>query len=212
MKATQAVLFDVSLPLSAELPVYPGDPTFLLEPLSVADERDPDAFALSKFSMGTHTGTHVDAPRHFFPEAASIEQMPLELLYGPARLIDLRRAPARLDASVFQALALPPELRLVVKTGRDDAHLTGEAARYLRWELGVRLFGIDSSSVDPSPQPWLGYGFPAHRQLLGGDEPCWIIEGMALSGLCDGPYRLICCPLPLRGADAAPARVLMQRG
>ena len=80
-------LLDVSVPLAAGMPAYPGNPEFELQPVKrIADGGSSN---VSRLVMGTHTGTHVDAPRHFFDDGTGVDGLPLDLLLGRARVVDL---------------------------------------------------------------------------------------------------------------------------
>jgi arylformamidase len=189
---------DVTAPLGPGTRVYPGDPAVALTPLSVADGRD--GFALSRVTLGTHAGTHVDPPAHLLPGGVTVDRLPLDLLIGPARLVDVDQG----RPVTAEDLAVVPRRtrRLLLRTG--EMPLTDEAARLLV-ARGVRLVGVDGLSVAPVENP-----APIHRILLAAGLV--IVEGLALDGVPPGAYHLICLPLRLAGGDGAPARaVLMER-
>ena len=199
-------IIDISVPIRPGMVTYPGDPTVTLE--RVESLAAGDEVNLSRLDLGVHSGTHVDAPLHFIDGAAAIEELPPDVLVGPARVLDLTDA-ERLDASAFDGAELAE--RIVLKTrnselwacgtfAEDALELDGSAARLLV-EAGVRLVGIDYLSVGDHE---------AHRVLLGaGVVP---VEGLDLRGVEPGDYELICAPLKLVGSDGAPARVLLRRG
>jgi arylformamidase len=205
-------IIDVSLPLSDALPTYPGNPPFELA--AVKRIADGGSSNLSRISMGTHSGTHVDAPRHFFDAGAPVDRLPLDALIGPARVVavDAERA--------IQPAHLPPETlagasRILFKTRNSSlwgsreftsvfVFLSEGAARVLV-DAGVRLVGIDYLSVEEFKKP----GAPAHRTLLAAGTV--IIEGLDLSAAEPGDYELLCLPLRVAGADGAPARVVLRR-
>jgi arylformamidase len=204
-------IIDVTVPLSPDLARYPGDPPFDLS--FTARMSDGAPFNASRLSLGTHYGTHVDAPFHFTPDGPTIDQVPLGILIGKARVAELTVV-ERIERPDLESLDLRDDLRLLLKTrmsgqirGRafheNHVHLTPDAARYLV-QAGIKLLGIDYLSVDPYP---LG-AFPAHQELLMAGVV--IVEGLDLSDVEPGEYELLCLPLPLTGGDAAPARVLLR--
>jgi arylformamidase len=204
-------LYDVSVPLTAGLPAYPGNPEFELQPVKrIADGASSN---VSRLVIGTHSGTHVDAPRHFFDQGAGVEAMPLDVLVGRARVLEFDRA----DGITMQDLEsgrLDGDERILLKTAnssrwnepefyQDYAYLAESGARYLV-DRGVRLVGIDYLSIEQFKKP----GAPAHRALL--SAGVIIIEGLNLSGVGPGVYEMYCLPLPVTGADGAPARVVLK--
>ena len=205
-------LLDISVPLASGMPVYPGNPEFEVQPVKrIADGASSN---VSRLIMGTHSGTHVDAPRHFFDDGAGADALALETLIGRARVIDVRREGGVTDADLAAA-GLHDDVRVLIKTTNsafwsdsqfhpEYTHLTESAARYLV-SHGVRLVGVDYLSVEEFKKA----GAPAHRTLLSGGIA--IIEGLNLSGVEPGLYELYCLPLRVAGGDGAPARVVLKR-
>jgi arylformamidase len=198
-------IIDISRELYDGMPSYPGDPPFSCKPLSVLDENDPESCATTSLSLTSHSGTHLDAPAHFIPGGETIDRVPLEILCGPALVVDLSDRAASISKEALAACGLDKVERLIIKTAGDDAHLTLDGARYLRQNTSVRLIGIDRLSIEALPSP----GHPVHKTLLGGNEPIYIIEGLDLKTAQAGDYQLVCLPLKIRGMDGAPARVLL---
>jgi arylformamidase len=205
-KGRMGDIIDISVALRPGMVTYPGDPTVTFE--LVSSLANGDIVNLTRVDLGAHTGTHVDAPVHFIEGAAATETLPLDVLVGPARVVDLTAA-ERLDSAAFDGVELAERILLKTRNSElwargtfaeDALQLGGGAARVLV-EAGVRLAGIDYLSIgDPE----------AHRVLLGaGVVP---VEGLDLSGVEPGEYELICAPLKLVGSDGAPARVLLRRG
>lgn len=203
-------IHDVTVPLAAGMAGYPGDPPFVLEPLTRLGEAP---FASSRLSASTHAGTHVDAPAHFVPGAATVDQLPLEILLGKARVVELS-ARERAERADLEALDLRDDLRLLLKTrlssqparaGQADDHvyLSEDAALYLA-QAGIKLVGFDSLSVDRFGST----DFPAHRALLGAGVI--LVEGLDLSEVEPGEYEMACLPLRIAGGDGAPARVVLR--
>jgi arylformamidase len=218
-------IIDITLPLHAGTLVYEGDPPFEATQTSRVVKDNPGSLALSILSMGSHSGTHIDAPRHFVEPGGDVEGLDLHALCGPARVVDLRGRGRRIDESTLRSLDLEGVTRLLMKTDnsellgasafrRDYTHLTREGAVYLRRELELRLIGIDYLSVDPWPDPWPGFDFPAHHALLDPEpsrSPVVIVESLDLRRVAPGDYELWCLPLKLRGLDGAPVRAVLCR-
>lgn len=203
---------DVSVPLAAGIPAYPGNPDFELQPIKRIAEGGSSN--VSRLVMGTHTGTHVDAPKHFFDDAAAVDRLALDLLIGRARVVDLPRR-GGITAGDLAAAGLREDLRVLLRTPNsalwngaafkaDYTYLTEDGARYLV-DQGVKVVGIDYLSVEQFKKP----GAPAHRALL--SEGVVIIEGLNLSDAEAGMYEMYCLPLRIAGADGAPARVVLKR-
>lgn len=187
-------LIDVTRPVRDGMPVYPGDP-----PVSVRLVRSRAAGEpadVTRIDLGAHTGTHVDAPVHYLDGGTGVDALPLDVLVGPAVLVDARRAGRVLDAAWVDARVPRGPRRLLMRVAGEDC-LTPAAARALV-DLGVRLVGVDRMSVG---------GADTHRTLL--HAGVVILEGLALDGVAAGDYRLLCLPLLLQGADGAPARVVL---
>ena len=209
--ASATRLYDVSVPLAAGLPAYPGNPEFELH--AVKRIAEGASSNVSRIAIGTHTGTHVDAPRHFFDEGTGVEAMPLDMLIGRARVLEFDGA----DGVTMQDLessGLDGEVRILLKTRnssrwterqfyQDYSYLAESGARYLVDRV-VRLVGIDYLSIEQFTKA----GAPAHRALLSAN--IIIIEGLNLSGVGPGIYEMYCLPLPVTGADGAPARVVLK--
>lgn len=205
-------LLDVSVPLTGGMPAYPGNPDFELQPIKRIAQGGSSN--VSRLVLGTHTGTHVDAPKHFIDDGASVDSLPLELLIGRARVVEITRR-GGIGAEDLAAAGLREDLRVLLKTPNsalwnsnafheDYSHVTESGARYLV-EQGVKVVGIDYLSIEQFRKP----GAPAHRMLL--SNGVIIIEGLNLSDAEPGMYEMYCLPLPVTGGDGAPARVVLKR-
>jgi arylformamidase len=205
-------LIDVTVPLDSNVPTYPGNTPFSLEPIKRLSRGDSSN--VSTVHLSAHAGTHVDAPRHFFDDGPGAESLPLEMLCGPARVIELttRKAVTADDLAGFD---LTGDVRLLLKTynsrlwgsadfQKDFIGVTEGAAR-LVVECGVKVLGIDYLSVEQFKAP----GAPAHHVLLGAGTI--VIEGLNLRDVEPGAYEMLCLPLRIVNADGAPARVLLRR-
>jgi len=206
------VIIDISRPVGADTPVWPGDPPVTLEPVARLEAGDPAA--VSRLTLGTHTGTHVDPPAHFLPGGATVDQLDLDVLVGPALVVDLTATVGPVDPEALAALATGHS-RLLLRTGAADGVVTGGAARRLV-EAGVRLVGVDTLSIEPATRSPGVPGWPpeehyeVHRLLLSAGVV--IVEGLDLSAAPAGEYQLVCLPLRVAGGDGAPARAVLIPG
>ncbi len=206
------IIHDISIPLSPTTPVYPGDAGAEVVPSRRLARGD--AFNLSVLHLGSHAGTHIDPPFHFFDDGATVDALPLEVFVGEAWLADLEGVTA-IGPEHLEALGLPPHVeRLLLKTQnsrlwsagggfqRDFAYLTPEGARWVV-ERGARLLGFDYLSLEKfGPPPAV-----SHQVLLGAGVA--ILEGVDLSRVGPGRYTLICLPLYIRGGDGSPCRAIL---
>jgi arylformamidase len=206
-------LVDVSVILEGGLATYPGNPPFELQPVKrIAAGGSSN---VSQLVMGTHTGTHVDAPRHFFDDRPGVDALPLDLLVGRARVIDLPTRGGITETELAEA-GLREDLRVLLRTPnsalwnagdgfhQDYTYLSEGGARFLV-DQGVKVVGIDYLSVEQFKKA----GAPAHHALLGNGVV--VIEGLNLSEAEAGLYEMYCLPLRIAGADGAPARVVLRR-
>jgi arylformamidase len=206
-------IIDISVRISSQMPIWPGNPGVEISPARrIADGASSN---VSHLQLGTHTGTHVDAPRHFLDGRAGVDELPLEVLIGPCEVLEFKDSSGITADDLRRAAGSAPPSRLLLKTrnstlwdgrafSRDFAHLTADAAEWLV-SAGVRLVGIDYLSIER----FKAEGAPVHRTLLGADVI--IIEGLNLANVSAGPYDMICLPLKLAGGDGAPARVVLVR-
>ena len=206
-------IYDVSLPISPAMPVWPGDPAVVLEKVSSMDAGAHDN--VSRLACGVHTGTHVDAPHHFLNDRRTVETLALDILVGPAQVIQIPREVKVVNAEVLEKAVVPAGTeRLLLKTNNSQLWERGEntfftgfvgiSADGADWlvRYGIKLVGIDYLSVAPYRQ-----SIPTHRALL--TAGIIIVEGLDLSAVNPGNYSLYCLPLKLVGSDGAPARVIL---
>lgn len=204
-------IYDVSLPIVNGGLVYPGNPDIHIE-LQQAIAQGAGA-NVSSLAFGSHTGTHVDAPKHFFDDGAGVDTLPLNVLMGPAVLIVMADDVMAVGEEQLRLHELKGHTRVLIKTRnssyirerdfhRDYTYLAPDGAAYLV-SLGVRLVGVDYLSVE---QFHSGH-HRTHRTLL--EQSVIIIEGLDLSAPPGGPYDLRCLPLRLAGLDGAPARAVL---
>jgi arylformamidase len=201
------------MPLSPTLPGYPGDPEVTITP--IAQLQWGDVANVSRLVLGSHTGTHLDAPRHFFTDGLAIDDLDLHLLMGPARVCAFPHVTTHLTAADLRPLALggiprlllqTPNAALWERTGFQANYIAlTESAAHLLVEMGVRLVGIDYLSVDAFER----HDFPVHRILLGAGV--LILEGLDLRTVPPGDYELLALPLLLQHGDGAPVRAILRR-
>ncbi|MBP6002122.1 MAG: cyclase family protein [Pyrinomonadaceae bacterium] len=207
-------IYDITVPISAETPVYAGDPG--VEISSFKSIADGSTANVSQISIGVHTATHVDAPNHFIDGAKRIHEIDPEKLVGPCRVVEVPE----------DVVAIGPEhvgdlggmTRILFKSRNsafwntpedgfrtDFTYITVETARLLV-DSGVVLVGIDYLSIEKSGSP----GHPVHVTLL--ENEVVILEGIDLREVSAGDYELICMPLKYDGAtgDGSPARTFLR--
>ncbi len=207
-------IYDVSLPITKDLPIWPGDPTIIIDRFSKI-EAGADA-NVTQISMCVHVGTHVDAPFHYLGEdALTVDLLPLNMLTGRAYVLQLADEVDSINADILYHAQIPPRTRrLLFKTRnsalwsnpelkfrRDFVAISADGAQFLV-EHGIRLVGVDYLSVAPFSAP-----IPTHRILL--QAGIAVVEGLDLSKVSPGRYSMYCLPLKIAGADGAPARVIL---
>jgi arylformamidase len=203
-------IYDISVPLNSDLPVYPGDPPFTIEPALRIGQGDGSN--VSRLSMSSHCGTHIDAPRHMDDHGLPVDRLPLHMLTGRALVAEVGGI-KKIGRKELERLPVKGEERLLLKTENsllwsrpgfveEYAALTEEGADYLAG-IGVRLVGIDYLSIEA----FEGNG-AVHRKLL--EHGVIILEGLNLDGVPKGIYELVCLPLKLAGGDGAPARAILR--
>jgi arylformamidase len=202
---------DISMPLFRGMPSFPGDPPFDVTPLSSIARGDP--YDLSGLSFGSHAGTHVDPVGHFVPGGATADQLDLEDLNGPCRVVDVDASATFVGAD--DVARIPTETaRVLFRTANSARWASGltffsdyvglaPAAADALVARKVRLVGIDALSIENDPTG----SFPVHHSLL--RRGTLILEGLLLAAAPAGEYRLECLPLRLRDGDGGPARATL---
>jgi arylformamidase len=205
-------LFDITRAIHQGMTVYEGDPHVAIRRVSSVAAGAP--VNVSELYLGTHTGTHIDPPLHMCDDTPGADELPLDVLIGPARVYELN-VREHIDLDSLRTLDLAGCPRILFKTVAPlENHaggalpptgvgLTADAAQALV-EAGIRLVGLDSLSADAPAS----IGLPAHRTLLRAGVV--ILEGLDLSAVAAGAYELLCLPLRIRGGDGAPARVVLR--
>ena len=209
-------IYDITVPLTNDMPTYPGDPGIQITDFYGLAQGDP--CNLTHLNLGAHTGTHVDAPAHFIEGAGPVESMSLDVLIGAAQVIHLPDDRMSVDKELVESHLESGTTRVLFKTRnsnfwndqslgfkQDFTYLELTAAEFLVAH-GVKLVGIDYLSIEQFGQK----DHPTHMALLA--EGVVIIEGLNLSAVPAGRYELICLPLRIRSGlgDGAPARVVLR--
>src|SRR5262249_54957609 len=205
-------IYDISVPISPSIPTYPGDPGLRLEERMHISQGD--LVNLLHISMGVHTATHMDAPHHILNNGVTMDQVPLDMCIGPARVLAFPDTVRRIDRQALSRMDLQGVTRVLLKTTNSarwgSPHfdeqfvaLTADGAQHLV-DHGIGFVGIDYLSVDAFGSQDL----PAHHVLL--NRRVVILEGVNLSGVEPGDYELICLPLSIKGSDGAPARAVLR--
>lgn len=207
-------VYDISVPLRAGMPTYEGEPGPELTYRSLLSRGD--SATVSVLSLGSHTGTHIDAPAHFLEGGTTVEQAPLDSLVGPAHVVEFG-GDEHITAHDIAAMGLPAAVeRVLFKTHngrlwddpsfhRDFLALAPDAALDLV-RRGVRLVGIDYLSIERfHPER-----HEVHETLLGAGVV--VLEGLDLRRVEPGEYILVCAPLNVVGAEGAPARAFLIEG
>jgi arylformamidase len=208
------MIYDISVPIRTGGVVYPGNPPIMIMPqqaISLGAGAN-----VSRIDFGSHSGTHVDAPKHFFDDGAGVDSLPLDVLMGRARLIafgDEVRSVGEVDLMKHD---LDGVERLLIRTRNsawlasgskefhsDYTYLAPDGAAYLAG-LEMKLVGVDYLSVE---QFHSGH-HRTHRTLL--EREIVIVEGLLLTEPPPGDYELICLPIKLAGLDGAPARAVLR--
>lgn len=206
-------IYDISVPLMSGSVVYPGNPAVKIEPFSELSRGASSN--LSLISFGSHSGTHVDAPRHFFEAGSTVDRLSMNALIGPARVIAFGEDVMSVTAKHLQQESLQDTERVLIRTRNsafitdrefhsDFTYIAPDAAEYLA-AIGVKLVGVDYYSVE---QFHSGH-HKTHRTLL--ERGIVIVEGLDLSEIAPGDYAFTCLPLRLEGLDGAPARAVLMR-
>lgn len=206
---------DVSAPIDPHTtPVYPGNTPVKLDFNLSYDQGDQ--LALSSYTFGAHTGTHIDAPMHFVEGGASVDRVPLERFVGPALVIDCTPDAKVIDAAELNKHRWKGARRILFRTRNsrnhwmtdpafheDFTYVAPDAAQLLA-DAGVELVGIDYLSAEK----YRSSDFRTHLILLGKGIP--VLEGLQLTDVTPGTYDLIVLPLRVTGHEAAPARAILK--
>lgn len=206
-------MYDITVPISNTMPVWPGDPQVLVERTKSIGKGN--SCNLTSIAMGVHCGTHIDAPLHFIDRGGAVDAIPLEVLNGPCRVVESEAKPL-IEKRHIEKLGLGGCQRILFKTENSElwknhaasfnegfTALGLSAAEYLV-EIGVSLVGIDYLSIESFHAE---KEHPVHKMLLKNNVV--ILESVDLSGVQPGEYELVCLPLKIAGAEGAPVRAIL---
>lgn len=206
-------IHDITLTIQPGMAVWPGDPKVELYRKTKIEEGD--LCNISFMGASVHTGTHVDAPYHFLNDGKKVDDLDLNVLYGPAQVVELPKNVNVISEEVVRSISFKPAIeRILFKTRNSDFWLqkldefhedfvgidAGGAQALL--ERGFKLVGIDYLSIAPFNQ-----SKPPHDILLGASVV--LLEGVDLAHVKPGMYTLVCLPLKLKDTDGSPARVIL---
>lgn len=206
------MIYDVSVPLRNGMPVWPSDPPIKLTANSHLSRDKSHTIRVTSIEMGSHTGTHVDAPAHFVEGGKTLSEIPLEWFVGPATVVEIPGVRS-IGLDDLKNLDWNGVERVLFKTDNsshwDDpgffegfVYLEPDAGEFLV-SKGIRLVGIDYLSIDE----FRSEKHPTHFALLPHDVV--LIEGLNLSKIAPGKYHMVALPMNLQHADGAPTRVIL---
>lgn len=211
-KTRSGAWIDISTTIREDLVVWPGDPQPKITALSTLSQGDE--CNLSGISISLHTGTHLDAPRHYLDHGKTIDNLDPNDLTGPVKILEVTKGLA-IGKKELEPFDIYPGDKLFLKTANSEldwqrraflteyAHLTPQAAAYLV-SRQVSLIGIDYLSIGDNQS-----GPEVHRTLLGSN--ILILEGLLLKDIEPGEYDMVCLPLKVAGADGSPARTIIRK-
>jgi arylformamidase len=202
-------IFDISWPITPVMTTYKNKGEITFTTLRTFEEG---GVRESTIALGTHTGTHVDAPSHFCRDGRTIDEVALTRLIGPAQVIDLMTVTVAITAQDLARYDIQAGHIVLLRTANSAAdgigrfennfiYLDATGARYLA-QKKVKAVGIDYLGIERGDPE-----HATHRTLMEADVV--IIEGLRLSHVAAGTYFLVCLPLALIGLEAAPARAIL---
>ena len=206
------MIYDVTVSITNTMPVWPGDPAVQVSAKSHLSRDKTHTVRLTAIEMGSHTGTHIDAPFHMIDGGKRLHEFPLDTLTGKATVFEIpgvrslgRADLQRLNWSGVERVLFKTENSRHWQDGKfyeEFVYLDPEGAEFLVGR-GVRLVGIDYLSIDE----YKSESHPSHFVLL--KKNIVILEGLNLNAVPPGEYGLVALPLNLQDADGAPTRVIL---
>lgn len=193
------MLIDITVPLKENTKVYPGDPEFKLKQIFTVEK---DSFNLCSLSLGTHTGTHIDAPLHFFNTKESIADLDLKYLITNSLVADVSGLNS-IDEKFISGLKLKGINSILFKTNGKNIYLTQSGAEYLK-NTEILIAGTENIDIEDETNS----NFPVHKTLL--LNKTLIVESIDLSHVKPGNYKFYCFPLRIENADGSPVRAVLE--
>jgi arylformamidase len=209
------MIYDVSVPIGNEMPVWPTDPPVHLTSISIPSIDRRRTIRVTSIQMGSHTGTHIDAPNHFVEGGKKLHEISLKCLIGEVAVFHIAGV-SSINRRHLEQLDWVGVKRVLFKTDNSDhwddgeffedfVYLEPDAAAFLV-ERGLKLVGIDYLSIDRFGSEH----HPTHLVLLPNNVV--VLEGLNLSEVAPGRYHMVALPLNLKNVDGAPARVILMDG
>ena len=204
-------IIDITLPLSRDTVLYPGD--FPPEIHRVSDLNAGDSLTTSVVTLGCHIGTHVDAPAHFLAQGKMVHELPLESFFGPTLVIN-QQEKGLISKSDLENLSIPSQVHIFFKTdngillkanmfSEEYCVLSRSAAEYL-CQLNPLSVGWDYYSLDSFRDLNV---FPAHMAFAQANIPVFVC--LNLNDVPEGQYGFSGFPLRLEGVEGAPVRAIL---
>jgi len=208
------MIWDITISLQKGMPAFPGDEeVFQWNHLLKVENGDP--YSIKKIEMLTHAGTHIDVPSHFIPNGKNLESIDISKLIGIADVFQIKNT-EKITLDEIKDYHIEPNSIVLFKTVNSNlwkstnkfykkyVYLTPEAAQFLV-EKKIKCVGIDYLSIESFEETST---ISTHVILLSNDVI--IIEGLDLSEIKPGRYRLICLPLKMVGVDGSPVRAILE--
>lgn len=188
------MIFDISQEIfSAE--IYPGDPIPGKEEVLSLNNEKPDICQLTRLIIGSHTGTHLDAPAHFYKNGKDTMQLELEKCIGECKVVS---AEGRIEEKEILEWTEDGTKKLLIKGKADFDSLNAE---YMV-KCGIHCIGVERSTVGSGEEQE-----KVHKILLGAEVV--IIEGLRMDQVIEGKYFLSALPLKMQGVDGSPVRAVL---
>jgi len=208
------MIYDVSLTISEDMVTWPKDPKVVINKARAISNGD--SCNVTQLEMGSHTGTHIDAPYHFDENGKKVHELELETLTGRVSVFSISNS-KEISLEDVKMLQLDGTTRVLFKTANsawwqagmaqfteDYVYVTNDAAKYLV-DTGIKLVGIDYLSIEK----YGSKGHETHKTFLG--NGVILVEGLNLSPVLPGNYELIALPLKIKNGDGSPARVILKQ-
>lgn len=203
---------DISFSYDDGMAIYPANPQYICQ--KVSDMQKGDSCNVSKITLGTHTGTHIDAPSHFVQDGMPIDQLPLAWTNGRAKVLHIEETVITVEC--LKKYEVEKDDIIIFRTSNSDMFegirvlesyvtLDYEGAQYLV-DKQVKMIGIDYMTIE-RPRELRELGKSVHTILLGNGIP--VLETLDLRCVEEGEYALMCLPLKLQGSDGSPVRAVL---